>query len=820
MKSHNGSSGDSLPSEAAGESGKTQSGLWGGVQSRLGRQLLIRIVATSSLITLVLTAEQLHREYREDIGAIEKRLQEIELTQTAAISNQLWELNEEILGQTLDGLAKLPEIDFLWVSSADGFVQTAGPRTAQHTLERQYPLLYETPARTVSIGTLHVVATLAPAHARLFERLGTTLAGNAAKTFIVSGVVLALIHLLVIRRLGALGAFCKAWRIEDDARPPPPVTTRTRPDEIDDVSSAVRGMLAGIERSYSQLRASEQRYRQLIETAKEGVWLLDENDTTRFVNPRLARMLGHPRDELVGRPLLDFVDQAEQDRVLSYLQRTRSGQVEQFELALRCAGDALRWALISASPIVSDAGDRHGTLAMVTDIDQRKRAEARVNELAYFDPLTQLPNRASLHDRLGEALARALRRGEPGALLFLDLDNFKTVNDSRGHHTGDAVLTTVAMRLRDSLRDNDFISRFGGDEFIIVLSELHHDRESAATTCSRVAEKLIAAVGLPMTVEGHELRLSASVGITVFEGRESPEAILQNADTALYRAKSAGRGALTFYREEMGEAARRRLSLEKGLRDAVANDSIDLVYQPIVDSGDGRVIGVEALARWTHPEYGPIPPDVFIPIAEETGVISAISQQCLARSCADLAPLLHDPDAGLDHGLSVNLSPLEIVDPALAGRVQEAMDASGIPAERLQFEITEGTVIQQTDAAVANMRAIRALGPSFAVDDFGTGYSSLRYLKSLPLSTLKIDRSFVQDLGVSADAAAIVDTILAVAEHFGLEVIAEGIETRAQLAALRARGASTCQGYYFARPMPIEALRHFIQTGTAPDGYA
>ncbi len=629
MKPRAGYSGEPPPATALVEPHGPGSRSRTGIQSRLGRRLLLCIVATSSLITLVLTAAQLYREYREDVGAIEKRLREIELTQTAAITNQLWELNDEILDQTLNGLAKLPEIDFLQVSSADGLVQAAGPGKARHTLERRFPLRYYTGHQTVSLGTLRVVASLAPARERLFERLGTTLMGNAAKTFIVSGVVLALIHLLVIRRLGALGAFCRAWRVEDDTRPPLPAAARSRPDEIDDMNGAVREMLEGIERSYSELRASEQRYRQLIETAEEGVWLLDEHNNTRLVNPRLARMLGHTREDLVGCPVFDFIDPEEREMVLAYLRRTRSGQIEQLEIALRGAGGAQRWVLIAASPIVSDAGERLGTLAMVTDIDQRKRAEARANELAYFDTLTRLPNRAFLHNRLGEALARSRRIGHFGALLFLDLDNFKTVNDSKGHRTGDAVLTTVAVRLRETLRDGDFVSRFGGDEFIILLSELHRERDSAAAICSRVGQKMVDAVGSPMTVEGHDLRLSASVGITVFDGRESAEAVLQNADTALYRSKSEGRGGLTFYREEMREAALRRLSLEKGLRDAAATDSIELVYQPIVDSEDGRVIGVEALARWTHPEHGPIPPDVFIPIAEDTGIIRTIGQQCL-----------------------------------------------------------------------------------------------------------------------------------------------------------------------------------------------
>lgn len=475
-----------LPAEASGPGSRIRAG----IQSRLGRRLLVGILATSSLITLVLTADQLYREYREDVRAIEQRLQEIELTQTGAITNQLWELNDEILGQTLNGLARLPEIEFLQVSSADGLVQTAGSREANHTRERRFPLRYDTGRKTVLIGSLHVVASLAPARERLFERLGATLMRNAAKTFIVSGVILALVHLLVIRRLGALGAFCRAWRVDDDTRPPLPSADRARPDEIDDMNSAVREMLEGIERSYSELRASEQRYRQLIETAEEGVWLLDEHNNTRFVNPRLARMLGHTREELAGRPLLDFIDEDERAVALVYLQRSRSGQVEQLELALRCADDTRRWVLMAASPIVSDDGERRGTLAMVTDIDQRKRAEARANELAYFDPLTQLPNRAFLHNRLGEALARSLRSGEFGALLFLDLDNFKTVNDSRGHRIGDSVLTTVAVRLRETLRDADFVSRFGGDEFVILLTELHRERDSAAAIASGIGQKL------------------------------------------------------------------------------------------------------------------------------------------------------------------------------------------------------------------------------------------------------------------------------------------------------------------------------------------
>jgi diguanylate cyclase (GGDEF)-like protein/PAS domain S-box-containing protein len=770
----------------------------------------------SSLITLALTASQLYHEYHSDVARIEKRLDDIRVTQSAAISDQLWELNDDILEQTLTGLAKLPEIDYLQVRGTDGLVRTAGRRTAEDTLTRQFILRYPTPQGEIRIGTLDVVASLAPAREQLVTRLGSALAGNAIKTFIVSGFALALIHLLVIRRINGLGALCRKWSPGHGRRPSVPAREVARPDEIDEMGTALVEMLHGIESSYADLLASEARYRQLIETAEEGICLLDEQGHTTFVNPRLARLLDDSPDAITGRSALDFIEPRWHAPALETLERCRRGAIEQHEVALRRKDGTWCWTLVTTSPGVSESGDYRGALAMITDIDQRKRAEARAAELAWFDTLTRLPNRAFMLDRLSGALERARHQGRFGALLFLDLDNFKTINDSSGHQVGDAVLTRVAATLRTAVREKDSVSRFGGDEFVVLLPDVHRERESAAAACSAVARKLIDAVASPIHVEGRDFRISASMGINLFDGHESAEAVLQNADAALYRSKSEGRGGMTFYREEMRELALRRLELEKGLRDAVANGTIETVYQPIVDTDKGQAIGFEALSRWNHPEHGVVPPDVFIPIAEDMGIIQRIGQQCLERACTELAPLLRDRHGGITHGVSVNLSPTELVDPGLVDRVRQALQASDIPPDRLHFEITEGSMIHETEAAIDNMNAVRSLGPAFAVDDFGTGYSSLKYLKSLPLRTLKIDRAFIHDLTEDPDDDAIVNTILTIAEHFGLQVIAEGIESEKHLEALRRKGLHAGQGYWFARPMPGAALYEWLGSPDAP----
>jgi diguanylate cyclase (GGDEF)-like protein len=433
---------------------------------------------------------------------------------------------------------------------------------------------------------------------------------------------------------------------------------------------------------------------------------------------------------------------------------------------------------------------------------QHQQAEDTIQHQALHDALTGLPNRRLLIERLEQEIPRSVRHGHMGAVLFLDLDHFKTINDSLGHRVGDKLLQSVAARLLDRTRREDTVARLGGDEFVLLLTEVADEAGIAASNTQKITDAILDLFHRPFSVEGHELHLSASVGVTLFPMDPStPEELLQQADVAMYSAKESGRENSRLFVPGMQEAVDQRLRIERGLRQAIGNDELELYYQPQI-AEDGRLIGAEALVRWNHPEQGLVSPAEFIGIAEETGLIYQLGDWVLRRACGQLAQLDNEQDLHI----SVNISPKQFRESRFLERVQRILDDTGAPPHRLTLEITESLFIENIDQTIERMRALRSLGISFAIDDFGTGHSSLAYLKRLPLDTLKIDRSFVIDLISDPNDAMIVETILVMAKHLGLMVVAEGVETEEALAFLKLRGCRMFQGYLFGRPAPFEQL--------------
>ena len=428
-------------------------------------------------------------------------------------------------------------------------------------------------------------------------------------------------------------------------------------------------------------------------------------------------------------------------------------------------------------------------------IGAQQLAEARLRHLAHHDALTDLPNRSLLNDRLGVAMGHARRDGQPLALLFIDLDRFKYVNDSLGHPVGDRLLQTVAKRLQAVLRDGDTLARLGGDEFVVLVEGL-----KAAEDAGRVAQKLLDALQAPVLLDGHELFVGGSIGISLFpQHGDTIEALVRCADSAMYRAKDAGRNTYRFHTREQATQSRERFDLEHGLRHAVARGELRLLYQPQADCRSGEIIGVEALLRWHHPERGVVPPDRFIPLAEEIGLIGHIGQWVLDTACAQARAW---ELAGRPLRVAVNLSGQQVSADGLVDVVRAALAASGLSPRLLELEITEGHILKRVEHCIDTLHQLKALGITLAIDDFGTGYSSLSYLKRLPVDRLKIDRSFVEGVPADHDDVAIVATILAMARNLGLAVIAEGVETPDQLAHLTAAQCAEYQGYLLGRPMP------------------
>ena len=498
-------------------------------------------------------------------------------------------------------------------------------------------------------------------------------------------------------------------------------------------------------------------------------------------------------------------------------EKLRVSDIQAFDQAAPWTGDqsteeraARTWKHVKADGSLIDVAiysrllvfeGQPATLLALMDITERKRAEARLAFMAQHDGLTGLPNRILLRQRLDELLAHTRRSGDKVAVLFLDLDNFKGINDTLGHAIGDKLLKGVTKRLRSSLREEDAIARLGSDEFAIVQAGVSRPEDVAF-----LARRLIDAISEPYLFDGHTIISGACIGIAMAPGDgDDAEKLLKNADMALSRAKSDGHGTFSFFESEMDARAQSRRRIELDLRSAIENNVLQPYYQPLVDLKTGRITGFEALVRWPDQERGMIPPSEFIPVAEETGLINAVGGLMLRRACMDAAQW---PD---DVRVAVNLSPLQFRVGNLLSVVMEALKTSGLSPKRLELEITETVLLDKSDQVLATLHALRALGVRISMDDFGTGYSSLSYLRSFPFDKIKIDRSFVQDLDSNHDGQAIMRSIISLGMGLGVTITAEGVETEAELSCLRAEGCHEGQGFLFSRARPNVEITALLQ---------
>ena len=529
----------------------------------------------------------------------------------------------------------------------------------------------------------------------------------------------------------------------------------------------------------------------------------DATPATRiiFVNDAFERSSGYARAEVMGRSLLfqqgPATDAGELARIAATMARAQPARAEL--LNYDKAGKAY-WVEAELVPFTDADGRQTHWVAVEREIDERKKSEADIHRLAFYDVLTGLPNRRLLMDRIGHLLAAAPRDQSISALMFIDLDHFKHINDARGHATGDALLRLAGERLAQLMRKADTVARIGGDEFVVLLAHLANDLDSAARAAAQVAEKIRAAIARDFEIGAQSYHCSASIGVTLLPKMEQQaHDLLREADIAMYRAKAEGRNGIAFFEAAMQAGVERRLTLERALARALDDGALCMHVQPQLDR-HGRVTGAELLMRWPQADGSHIAPGVFIPIAEESGLIVRLGHWALREACRAARVLAQ---AGQPVALSVNVSPAQFRQPDFASRVQAALAEHGTPAGALILELTEGLLIDQRDASLARMRALAELGIRFSIDDFGTGYSSLAYLTSMPLYELKIDKRFIDDTPHDARGTAIVQAILAMARHLGLRVVAEGVETQEQADFLIAHDCDGLQGYLYARPMPL-----------------
>ena len=545
---------------------------------------------------------------------------------------------------------------------------------------------------------------------------------------------------------------------------------------------------------------------------QEGIIITDARGRILRVNEAFTRITGYSIEEMIGRtPAQLRSGRHDKDFYKKMWMELKAAGVWQGEIWSRRKSGELYPEWLNISVVHNEQGKPVQYIGIFSDITEKKLSEERIYHLAHYDIVTELPNRALLQERLGQAVVHAQRHGKPTAILFVDLDYFKRINDTLGHALGDQLLQVIAQRLKGCVRKGDTVARQGGDEFIIVLNELQHEDDAAV-----VAEQILESVARPIQLDHHEVVISASIGISLYPGdAEDVASLLKNADAAMYRAKEQGRGIYQYFTPDLNARALERLTLESKLRRALPQHELRLEYQPQINDATGRITAVEALLRWQNPELGRVMPMSFITVAEETGEIIPIGEWVLRQACMDF--LGWQKNGCAPDRIAINISARQFRFPAFVSRIEIILHETGMQAHHLELELTESALITNSEDTLQMLQQIKALGVHIALDDFGTGYSSLTHLKRFPIDVVKIDKSFVLDILHDPDDAAIIEAVITMGQTLGLRVVAEGVENEAQLAFLRERGCKEMQGFYLGRPMPADTLQAWLREQNLPN---
>ncbi len=560
-----------------------------------------------------------------------------------------------------------------------------------------------------------------------------------------------------------------------------------------------------LKRTNESLELSQQKLRLHFEDTPLGVIEWDPDFRVANWNPTAEKIFGYTKEEALGKHA-DFIiindDKEQVEQVWQQLLNKSNGLRSKNQNVTK-TGKIITCEWYN-TPLISEDGEVMGVASLVDDVTERELIEAQLLKQANFDTLTDLPNRLLAFDRLNQAIKRAHRHDKCVVLMFIDIDLFKHVNDTLGHHVGDKLLIKVSKRLLSCVREGDTVARLGGDEFLIVLPDL-----VSITDSEQVAEKVLNTMSTPFDVDGKELVLSASIGITSYpEDGDDARILLRNADAAMYRAKEAGRNAYHFFTPEINEQAQRRLELESYLRHAIEKEELYIEYQPEIDIKTGDVVGAEALLRWKNERAGLIPPDQFIPLAEDTGLIVSIGEWVLRGACKEAVKWQGN---SAKYTIAVNISPRQFKGADFIPMVEEILSETGLPAELLEIELTENLLLEDSQEIYEMLNKLINIGVKLSLDDFGTGYSSLSYVKRFPFEAIKIDRAFVRDVMIDEDDAALCRAIIVMAKSLNMKIIGEGVETLEQMEFLKASGADIAQGYYLGRPMSSDDFRKFLE---------
>lgn len=575
----------------------------------------------------------------------------------------------------------------------------------------------------------------------------------------------------------------------------------------EDLSFAITHIEAEAERARAQSQLN--KLSQAVQQSADAVIIINTQGLIEYVNPRFTELTGYRSDEVLGRePGLLCASESDARKYQRILEDLKQGRNWKGEFRNRKKNGDLYWSMDTISPIRDEAGNITHFVSTAEDYTELRKAQSMIEQLAFYDPLTELPNRRLLQERMHQAIESARRDGSMVAVMFLDLDKFKNINDSLGHPYGDQLLKEVAQRLKSTVRSTDTVARLGGDEFTILLTNVHELRDVI-----QIAEKVLDQISQSFWIDNGPISVTTSIGITLYPADgDDINSLLRNADLAMYHAKSLGRNNFQFYTEEINQRALGHLDLERRLRQAIELEQFQLHYQPQLDLHTGQIVGVEALVRWIDENGDMVPPSGFIPLAEETGLIEPIGEWVIRKAAQDIAQLVDE--LGYPIKVAINLSACQFrrAD-KLKQHIRQVLDESGIDPALLELELTESMLVEDIQTTIETLRDLRSLGISLAIDDFGTGYSSLNYLKRFPIDILKIDRSFVRDIETNPSDAAITAAIVALGHELKMKVVAEGVENEVQRQFLKQHQCDFYQGYLFSPPVPLAKLKPYFRRG-------
>lgn len=785
--------------------------------SPLSLRLVAWILLFSSAFTLLASGAQIYMDYQEDLDKIRERMRVIESGYRSSLAQSLWALDQKHLQTQMEGILSLPYIDHLRlrIEPDSEVVMGTLPRGAD-VLTRRFDLVH-VDGNEFRLGELTVTANLQVLYSDLRRRVGLILATQFFIVFFVSILVFWIFRHLVTRHLAAMADYTRDLSLENLSRPlilHRPDTTAYHSDELGMVTDAINQMRERLNNDVARRERDEaeiRKFSEAIEQSPSSVLICDRQWHIEYANHKFSQLTGHKPEEIIGKHpsalIAPNVDQVEARQLWQgiRLQVKRVGVWQGEVNSVRRNGDRY-WEQIVVTPIKDKAGESSGYLILGEDISIRKRYEQQLLRQANYDVLTGLPNRMLALDRLKLALAQARRDESQVGVMFLDLDNFKHINDTLGHDAGDTLLVEAARRISSCLRGASTVARLGGDEFLVILPGLAGPGDS-----NQVAERILNTFTPPFILNGQEVFVSTSIGIAIFPtDSDNSSNLLQHADAAMYQAKHQGKSSYARFAPEMTEVSHERLQMESHMRKALELGEFELHFQPIVETRSGNLVGAEALLRWNNPALGIVMPDRFIPLAEETGLIIPIGEWVINEACK--AAQSWQALTGRDIGIAVNVSPRQFRDPKFTDIVMHALWSSELRPELLELEITERLILDNSIETAEILKQLDAGGIRLSVDDFGTGYSALSYLKSYPFDSLKIDKSFVQDVLKEAEDASLVRAIIQMAHSLGLDVIAEGVESEDQTHFLKAENCDYSQGYFYSRPMTEQDFIHWLET--------